>query len=366
MRLLACDIGGTNARFVLYEAPEDAKSLRNAKEISSHNILSQRYYKNSDFNSFTDTFRSFVSLPEICNLKIHSCCLAVAGPVANNRASFTNLENWIIDADAIMKEFGIQCVEVINDFVANGYGLLTLSQKDILELQKGKDVHHDATGLPVALVGAGTGLGECFLTPGPDGSLAAFPTEGGHTDFGPRTRLENQLLEFIQRRLCDQSELPLGENDFLPRVSVERVASGMGLGFIYEFLREKFPDQVDNNLDAKYNESREPGALIGAEKHNYSLFQMSLRIMFRIFTREVGNVALQYLPFGGLYIAGGIAPKNIEFFTGPDAEFLGIFHDTGRLSSIMSEFPVYLVLKEDLGLRGAHILASRSAADLLS
>lgn len=366
MRLLAGDIGGTNARLVLYDAPDDREALSDAKNILTHKVVSQKYYKNNDFQSFTEVLCSFISLPGIQGTKIHTCCLAIAGPVADNRINFTNREGWIVDGNSIRDEFAIDRVVLINDFVANGYGLLSLTHQELSVLQEGKAPPSPSSSAPVALVGAGTGLGECFLTPGPNGALEAFPTEGGHVEFAPRTKLEEELLSFLQSRLNHHAETPTGEADLLPRVSVERLVSGKGLENIYEFLREKYPDQVDHSRDADYNSSNERGRLIGAEKYNYSLFGRALEIMFNVFGGEVGNVALKYLPYGGIYVAGGIAPKNIEFINGPDSEFMRRFLDKGRMTSIMSDFPVYVVMQEDLGLRGAHNVASQRAAELVS
>lgn len=366
MRILAGDIGGTNARLVLYEAPSDASSLRDEKTIPSHKVVAQMYYKNNDFQSFTEVLCSFISLPAVFDVKIHSCCFAVAGPVTENHINFTNREGWIIDGNAIKEEFDIDSVVLLNDFVANGYGLLSLTTHELAVLQEGNTVEHGTGTEPVALVGAGTGLGECYLTPTGEGRLAAFPTEGGHVEFAPRTKLELELLDFMQNRLNTSSDSSPSETELLPRVSVERIVSGKGLENIYEFLRDKYPDQVDESRDADYNESNERGRLIGSEKYNYKLFRRALEIMFGVFGDEVGNCVLKYLPYGGIYIAGGIAPKNIEFIRGQESEFMHRFLDKGRMSSIMSDFPVYVVMKEDLGLRGAHNVASQRAADLLT
>lgn len=363
MRLLIGDIGGTNARLVMYEADDDTVALRDSQAISLHKVVSQMYYKNNDFNSFSQVLCSFLALPGNSNIKVHSCCFAVAGPVTGNHINFTNREGWIIDGKSIQTEYDIGRVQLINDFVANGYGLLSLSKKELVTLQEGQP--DPASDRPIALLGAGTGLGECFLTPNGDGNLTAYPTEGGHVEFAPRTPLESELLSYLQSHLTPSSNPAQNDDEMLPRVSVERVVSGKGLENIYEFLRGKYPDQVNNSFDSDYEESNEPGRLIGSEKHNYKLFGRALDIMFAVFGGEAGNVALKYLPYGGIYIAGGIAPKNIEFLTNQDSEFMRRFLDKGRMSSIMKGFPVHVVLKEDLGLRGAHIVASRIAADLV-
>lgn len=367
MHLLVGDIGGTNARLVLYEAPDEISGLRGNKEVVKHKAVSQHFYKNNDFESFTEVLLSFLSLPHNANIKIHSCCFAVAGPVANNEINFTNREGWIIDGFAIKEEFNIDSVVLINDFVANGYGILSLSDAELHTLQEGKGGGHKQVGTrPAALLGAGTGLGECYLTPNSDGSITAFPTEGGHVEFAPRSLLESELLHYLQTRLGDKGEtVAHKEADVLPRVSVERLVSGKGLENIYEFLRQKYPEQVNEVLDGEYNESSERGRLIGGEKYNYNLFKLALEMMFSIYGGEAGNVALKYLPHGGVYIAGGIAPKNIEFITNKDSQFMARFLDKGRMATIMPDFPVYVVMKEDLGLRGAHTIASKEAAKLL-
>lgn len=382
--VVAGDIGGTNARLVMYEA---AGNLLDIKELPKHKVIAQMYYKNNDFHSFTNVLCAFTALPSVAGKKILSCCLATAGPVTNNRINFTNREGWIIDGRAIKEEFGIEHVQLINDFVANGYGLLGLDESEVVKLQgenvavsalEGIDLPSadgdsfdmalgagavNAAG-PKALVGAGTGLGECFLTPDAEGFYQAFASEGGHVEFAPRTDLEEELLHYLQQKLDLPNPDPVrGEK---PRVSIERIVSGRGLENIYEFLRAKFPDQVNPHFDTEYNESHERGRLIGSEKYNYNLFAQALEIMFAIYGGEAGNVALKFLPQGGLYIAGGIAPKNIEYISNPDSDFMRRFRDKGRMRSIMSTFPVFVVMKEDLGIRGAHILAARNAGKALA
>lgn len=373
MRLLAGDIGGTNARLVLYEAPDCAAQLADYNAVTSHRVISQHYYKNDHFPSFTQLLRTFLSLPSNAHLTIHSCCFAVAGPVADNRINFTNRHGWLINGHHIQRDFNIQSVLLINDFVANGYGLLSLTDREITTVQRGSPSAPDMFSAPVALVGAGTGLGECFLTPDKHGNVTAHPTEGGHVDFAPRTQQEHHLLSFLQARLQPNSPHPPdhppdhpSETHLLPRVSVERLVSGPGLESIYEFLREKYPQQLNPELDREYQSSTEKGRLIGAHKHNYPLFMSALQIMFAAFGAEVGNVALNYLPLAGIYIAGGIAPKNVEMITAPDSAFMKRFADKGRLSSLMHHFPLHVVMNEHLGIRGAHTVASRRAAKLLA
>lgn len=363
MRLLVGDIGGTNARLVMYEAPDDLSAYEDPPNcLTTHKAIVQKYYKNNDFTSFSEVLASFMSLPINAEKKVRSCCFAVAGPVSNNCINFTNRDGWIIDGHDIAQDFGFDRVELVNDFSASGYGLLSLTDDELVTLQEGKKTMLGTQ--PIALIGAGTGLGECYLTPNANGDLTAYATEGGHVEFAPRTPLEIELLSFIQNGL-NSTSIDAKVGDMLPRVSVERVVSGKGLENVYEFLRHKYPEDVNRVYDDAYNDSKERGRLIGSEKYNYTLFRQAVEMMFAVYGGETGNLALKYLPFGGVYIAGGIAPKNIELINKRDSQFLTRFLDKGRMSSLMRDFPVHVVMKEDLGVRGAHFIAMRNAAEKL-
>jgi len=161
---------------------------------------------------------------------------AVAGPVDRNMVTFTNRSTWVIDGMELAKKFGIEQVTLVNDFVANGYGLLTLTDSETHTLQ---DVPAQA-GAPIALIGAGTGLGQCFLTATPDtpSMYHTWPSEGGHTEFAPRTDLEVELLNFLKKKFTETS-----------RVSVERICSGKGIANVYEFMRTRFPKKIKKEAD---------------------------------------------------------------------------------------------------------------------
>ena len=154
---------------------------------------------------------------------------------------------------------------------------------------------------PVAIIGAGTGLGEGFFIPDPDGTLRAFPSEGGHTDFAPRSGLEFQLLTYLL------------EKNNLPRVSVERVASGTGIASIYQFFRDTNPREESAAMTEIFQAwSREIGkkdktvdlaaevskaALAGGD----FLCEQTMNLFISAYGAEAGDLALQILPFGGLY-----------------------------------------------------------------
>lgn len=147
---------------------------------------------NENYPSFKAALKEFLDESHITSPPL-TACFAVAGPVTNNTVSFTNRKEWSINGNDIQETFKIRTVKLVNDFVAVGYGLLTLNEEtECVELQKAPKV----PGAPIACIGAGTGLGECFLTVGPNSQYVCYPTEGGHTEFAPRSQVSILFLKF--------------------------------------------------------------------------------------------------------------------------------------------------------------------------
>ena len=164
---MVADVGGTNARLQLYQIAYDSSEAAGQKAPGG--IIREKQYLNGDFSSFDEIVEAFLGQ---CG-PIAAACLAVAGPVEKNAVNFTN-RDWTIDGAKLEAKFGIGKVRLINDFVANGYGLLTLDEaSECVPLQGASKV----AGAPIACIGAGTGLGECFSTwlqargPGPQGRV---------------------------------------------------------------------------------------------------------------------------------------------------------------------------------------------------
>ena len=134
----------------------------------------------------------------------------------NNKVKFTNREGWDIDGASIGREIGIPKVKLINDFVAVGYGILTLNpQKECVTLQEG---NVDEEG-PIACLGAGTGLGQCYVVPVNNvGTYHSFASEGGHIEYAPRDEIQFGLQTFLKEKFEEPN-----------RISVERIVSGIGL-----------------------------------------------------------------------------------------------------------------------------------------
>jgi glucokinase len=277
-------------------------------------------------------------------------CFAIAGPVVNNTAKLTNLP-WLLEAKRLEEELKISRVSLINDFVAVGYGVWGLDAADLHVLQAGKPRRHD----PIAVIGAGTGLGNCFAVPEANG-VRVFSSEGGHGDFAPRSELEFELLKYL-----------LAKHD-IQRISIERVVSGQGIAAIYQFLRDrKFaPEspQVGEIIKkweseiGKTEKTVDPGATIAqaALEKRDRLSEQTMQMFVEAYGVAAGNLALTLLPYGGLYVAGGIAAKILPLIQ--EGSFMRAFTHKGRMNSLLEMMPVSVVLNPNVGLIGAAVCAA--------
>lgn len=334
--LLAGDIGGTKTILRLV----DAENLH---------TIAQKTYPSGDFPDLVPLVQQF--LLELHTPTPQKACFAIAGPVVDNTAKLTNL-TWFLDTPRLKQELGIDSMCLINDFAAVGYGIFGLSKTDLLTLQVGK---HKLEA-PIAVIGAGTGLGQGFLIK-QGNYYQVFPSEGGHGDFAPRNELEFQLLKYL-----------LDKHD-IQRVSVERVVSGQGIVAIYQFLRDRqvyseSPEIAEivrtwEREAGQMEKSVDPGAAIGgaAVQGSDRLSVEALKLFVDIYGAEAGNLSLKLLPYGGLYIAGGIAPKILPLLK--NGNFLLNFSQKGRMRSILEDIPVHIILNQEVGLIGAALRAAR-------
>ena len=379
---IAGDIGGTNSRLQLFQRAKASSVLATpggstCKEASEEEVLlMERIYSSQKFASLTFIIESFLkeaatSHPEIAD-EMHpvACCLAVAGPVRANRATITNV-SWTLDGAEMSKALRIADVLIINDFVGVGYGLLALTRDDVIPIN---DVPL-ANEAPKACLGAGTGLGEVYLTAGhmlnaadeedepadsasassssasasirSDAEYNVWASEGGHADFAPRDALEFGLLEYFKAQ------------ERVTRVSVERIVSGMGIPKIYEYYAHQFPQEVNATVTERLR-VEDPGAVIArfAANGQCNLCRQTIELFVKCYGAEAGNLALKMLPFGGLFIAGGIAPKLREFMQ-RDNLFYRNFVQKGRMQSVLEKVPVFIVTHPSVGLLGAKVVCRR-------
>lgn len=342
--LLAGDIGGTKTILRLVKSPDRGQMYS----------LDEATYKSGEFPDLVPMVRQFlqaaaehlgyVPAPE-------KACFAIAGPVVNNTAKLTNL-TWLLDAKRLEQELAISKVSLINDFAAVGYGVLGLGTPDLHTLQ----AEAPQKNAPIAVIGAGMGLGQGFLIPVGD-TYQVFSSEGGHTDFAPRTELEFQLLKY----LMDKHDIQ--------HVSVERVVSGQGIVSIYQFLRDRLSIPESPNIAAdirtweqqagQTEKTIDPAAVISkaALEASDRLCEQTMQIFIEAYGAEAGNLALKLLPYGGVYMAGGIAAKILPLIQ--SGNFLTAFSQKGRMNPILEKMPVHVVLNPQVGLIGAAVSAAR-------
>lgn len=275
----------------------------------------ERRYESTAWSSFDDLLRDFL---RGVTGRIDAACFAVAGPVWGGRAEVTNL-HWGMEEEALARDFGIGRVALINDFHAIALGVLELRGADLVSLQTGQ---RDRTQ-PIAILGAGTGLGEAYIVHG-----QVVSTEGGHCDFAPQDEEQARLFLYLHERYG--------------HVSWERVVSGMGLVNIFTFLGGQ-------ELDAA-----QIGALAAAGDERA---RRAFAIFVDTYGAEAGNMALKVLARGGVYLAGGIAAKNVPWFT--DGRFIDAFVRKGRFRELMETIPVDLIVNPRVGLEGAAAGARR-------
>jgi glucokinase len=324
MRVLAGDIGGTNARLAIVEVDRDV-----ARVIQSQQFMSR------DFPRLAPIVRAFLAdVGEMPN----RACFAVACPVLDGKCSGTNL-TWDVDVRTLREAIGIPRTEVINDLHAIGHGLRRLDAADLMPLQVGEA---NECGV-VAVIGAGTGLGEAFVTRRDD-TYQVYSSEGGHTSFSAQSDLEWGLQRWLARRFG--------------HVSYERIVSGPGLVHIYQYLRES--GEAEEQVSVREEMERDdPAAVISrlALSGRDRLCARALDVFVSVYGAKAGNFALTVMATGGMYVAGGIAPRIVPKLR--DGAFMTAFRDKGRLSDVLARIPVNIVTNPHVGLIGAAMVAMR-------
>lgn len=326
--VVAGDIGGTNTGMQLAQVGP-----------GGYHVLIERRYDSQSHTDFLDIAQDFLAQARALG-DPQRACFAMAGPVDGRGGRVTNLP-WELDADALSIALQIPHVRLINDFQAVGYGIEALGDDDLAALQ----IHSGETRpyAPCAVIGAGTGLGEGILVWEKD-HYEPLPTEGGHTDFAPTDEIQIELLRYLMRRY--------------PHVSYERIVSGPGLVNLYDFLCERAPGRESTALREAMRVG-DPAAVI-SEAALYgrdALASEALDLFISIYGAQAGNLALTCLPQGGLYVAGGIAPKIIDRLRA--GLFVQSFLAKGRMASILRAIPVKVIRNPKVGMLGAGLAASR-------
>jgi glucokinase len=341
--VLAGDIGGTNTRLALFEAgsaptfaPISAPIFERTYPSASQpglDIIAVAFLAEARAAK-PSPFKSASEVPE-------RACLGIAGPVEDNVCRATNLP-WVVDGRVLTQKLGIVKVRLVNDFYAAALGCLALPPSALTAIGGGP---RDPKG-PVAVLGAGTGLGQAFLLwSAPEDRYQVVSSEGGHVDFAPRTPLESDLLATLTAKYG--------------RVSYERVLSGHGLVDLYAFLRDEPAFRaLGDPTTAAAMVAEDPAAVISRRALDGSdaVCAAALTVFCGVLGALAGNLALTVLATGGVFVAGGIAPRIVPFLQ--RGVFRDAFERKGRLQPLVARIPTFIVTHAQPGLIGAATVAA--------
>lgn len=313
---LVADVGGTNTRVALAEGialvPNTVKR-----------------YRNADYAGLEAVLRRFLN--ETDNVDCSGACVAVAGPVRDGVGALTNLD-WRIDAETLAQATQAETVSILNDLQAQGFAIPHLGEETLDRILDGYDAQPDATAL---VVGAGTGFNAAPVFYTEAGRVVA-PSEAGHAGMPVRSEADLRLAKYVETA----HGFP----------GIEDVLAGRGLERIYAWhgheegaLREARAAEIMTALAAGTDPRAEAAA----------------RTYVRLFGAVVGNLALTLLPFGGIFLIGGVATAFRPYFR--DFGFAEAFHDKGRFSGFVQNFPVCLVTDDCAALIGcaSHLAEKR-------
>jgi glucokinase len=324
--IVAADVGGTKIHWALYPEGAGPREPRHELKLPSR-----------EFASLEESLRVFLDDGARAGARgpVRRAAIGVAGPVIGKRVDTTNLP-WDVDSTSLSTALGGARVRLLNDLEATAWGLGTLGTGDLHVLQNGVPLEGNR-----ALVAAGTGLGEALLIRDEQGWHASA-SEGGHTDFGPRDPVEDELLVWLRERYG--------------RVSYERILSGPGLADLYRFHAATGRGEADARVADEFAAADDPAVVVSAAALTGRCERcvVTLRRFVSVYGAEAGNLALKSLSVNGLFVAGGIAPRILDFL---DVGFMASFVAKGRLSSVVERMPVAVVMRPEVALWGAASVA---------
>jgi glucokinase len=318
MAALVGDVGGTKTRLALFEGLTRVHFQE---------------YASRDYGDLAPMILQF--LQTFPSPRPERACLGVPGPVGEGVCYTTNLP-WKIQAADLSAQLDIAPFLLINDLEAHAYAVPLLSSRDWHPLHEGTEKPHNT----IALIAAGTGLGEAALLYASD-RWVSLPSEGGHADFACTREEDLALWKYLHRKYG--------------HVSYERILSGHGLSDLYRFFIEKGVGEKDDSL----REGDVSRAIIDKALHRACIACVCALEKFAfIYGSEGGNLALKFLSCGGIYIAGGIAPKIIRFL---EQEWMRGFTAKGRFEKFLQNIPVKVIMSDRAALLGAAFYAYAKA-----
>ncbi len=309
---LVADIGGTNIRLA----------------ITEHNDITDIIsYQCADFSSLIDVIRHYLTEKQLTSASINAC-LAIACPADDDLISMTNLP-WQFSQKELKNDLNLNSLTLINDYTAIAMAIPLLTDEQKIKVGGGKALPKK----PIAICGPGTGLGVANLV-SIDNRWHCVGGEGGHTDFAPVDELDIKILQYLKT--------------FKKRVSYEQLLSGYGLEQIYQALvairGKNLSAASETKLTAKDISTQ---ALSGS----CPICEQALSQFCKVLGSFAGNLALTTGSFGGVYIAGGIVPRFVDYVK--SSGFRERFETKGRMSHLNINTPTYIITESQPGLIGA-------------
>lgn len=320
MYILSGDIGGTKSWLALLNRGVDGR-------VELHH---EQCYQSGDFPNIIELLGRFLLDASAPCGPIDSAVLALPGPINSGHCQLTNL-NWTVDSRELRDKLPIAHITLINDFQASAAGIDSLNSSDLVALN---DASEKPRGIRV-VTGAGTGLGLAWMQ-WQNGRYHTYATEGGHINFAPATSLQMELWRSLHSRHA--------------HIPYESLLSGMGLETIYAFMLSR-----DKQTEGKAGAPIDAAAISTMATSGDVLAVAAIELFIEIYGSWTGNLALLYRPEGGLYIAGGVAAKMAEWMQ--SEIFINACYNKGKMSVLVKQTPIHLIINERLGLQGAMAIA---------
>jgi len=328
--ILSGDIGGTKTNLAYYDIQGSALVPVLVKSFHSQ-----------EYTALTDVL---AILQREHPQKVTAAAFGAAGPIVDGRCRLTNL-SWQVDSREIAAALGLKEVGLINDLAATAYGLLRLKPESVITLQEGVP----QKGGTIGVIAAGTGLGGGALVWDGNG-YRAIPSEGGHADFAARTNLEFDLVRFLLLTF--------------EHVGVERLVAGPGIVNIYRFFRARSGSAEPQWLTRAMVEGDASAAISAAGLGGKDpVCEQAIDLFTSLYGAEAGNIALRFLATGGMYVAGGIAPKILPKIR--SGLFLEAFCAKDTYRTLLQSIPLHIVLDDKTALHGAAHFALMMSGDMM-
>jgi glucokinase len=295
--VILADIGGTNARFAIWEGPKRAVV---------------ETYPVAEYATPVDAAKAFLAGPAR-GYRPSVAAFCAAGPVYDGVVHLTNA-GWIVDAMAIRDGLGLRAARVVNDFEALAWSVTELGADDIRKVGGGSA----EAGAPIAVIGPGTGFGMAVFNHGPHEDTVIV-TEGGHATLPAENRREDAIIQVLRERFG--------------HISIERALSGGGLVDLYDAI---------NQLDGRHAPARTAAEIgVAAVAHSDETSRIALETFFGFLGSVAGNTALTVGARGGVYIGGGIVPRDVEFMAA--SLFRERFEAKGRMRRYVEPIPTIVI-----------------------